>query len=708
MSYETLLSDESVQSRYFCTLRPKRKAATFTLFSGSVYSQGFDYGRVYGVVSEGSALSEGSSSSLSAGQFYHDFSANILYVRLSDSSNPNLKFVVITYELYFTSHGSGDYWYRTPTNSATDLVFYEPLIEKSPTLKQTTAEVLFGVQPEQSSTLRLINAEHIFEKHVYDSSFYRASVILYHALLEKRFDQNVGRFVLDTANIKLVLDGFSTDYSYSGGTISIKVTDRRNSFDVEYRNISPAESFYSTATFPALDPNFIAAPIRYAYGFIEGWVPVNIDYVSDSPTTSDNRVFVALAEQNNLNEKSTTVPASPASTTTRTYVSNVQGFVVGDSVWFDRAVGTDEYKIITVVGANYVEHSALASAMASGDTIKRSFVGNVTIVQDGVKYQALFGRDYNSSLALAGGTSGFTFTTTLEANLSMPNTLSPNDKVYCRIYGRKVDTTISAAPFGTNDSSTGNMVSPIVILYDLLKRSGLVESQIDTAAFQSLESSNTESIALGIPKESSGSFDTYKDIFVEIMKTTLIRMYVNNDNKWTISRLAPITSTTKTVGDDEINDGSFSYEFNYSDVVSYVVVKYAFREVADDLAVTSSTTSKTSFTSPTAQYLHGISKSDSFDSLHFREADAAILAERLSYVLGDRDGTLRIDSQKRFFNTLLNDKITVERTKLPGFSFDSDTLRSRDFAVTEFQKDLNKVSITLNDQRGIEENEGNW
>ena len=347
--------------------------------------------------------------------------------------------------------------------------------------------------------------------------------------------------------------------------------------------------------------------------------------------------------------------------------------------------------------------------MASGDAIKRSFVGNITIVQDNVQYYPLYGRDYDSSLALSGGTTGFTFDSALESNLSMPNTLSPNDKVYCRVYGRKVDTTIGGSPFGTDDSNTRNMTSPILILYDLLKRSGVTESEIDTATFQTLESANTEAISFGIPRDSSSvSFPTVKSIIVDIMKTSLIRMFINNSNKWTISLLEPIASTSKTIGDDEIGSESFNYSFNYTDVVSEVTVEYGYREVSDDLSQIGSVSSKVTASSDTATYLHGISKLLNYQSLHFRSSDASVLANRLAYIFGDRDGVLNIQSTKRFFDNLLNDKVTIERKKMPGFNYDGETLNSRDFAITEFQKDLNSVRLVLNDQKGIEDNSGSW
>src|SRR4051812_27447791 len=101
MTYSTLLEDEGVNAQFLCVLKPARRVTSWTLVSGSVYSNAFDYGYVVGVAVNGTDLTAGSSSSLSAGQFYWDSEAETLYVRKSDSVAPLAgDWIIITYEIY--------------------------------------------------------------------------------------------------------------------------------------------------------------------------------------------------------------------------------------------------------------------------------------------------------------------------------------------------------------------------------------------------------------------------------------------------------------------------------------------------------------------------------------------------------------------------------------------------------------------------------
>jgi hypothetical protein len=87
--YQDLLSQEGIEANYMSVIVPRRQVTGFTLFSGSVYSKSFDYGQVVRVDQNGVALVEAFSTSLSAGQFYYDVTNSVLYVRMSDSSNPS-------------------------------------------------------------------------------------------------------------------------------------------------------------------------------------------------------------------------------------------------------------------------------------------------------------------------------------------------------------------------------------------------------------------------------------------------------------------------------------------------------------------------------------------------------------------------------------------------------------------------------------------
>ena len=700
MAYADLIDDEGVNAQFLAILKPRRRVTGFSVYSGAVYSVSFDYGEVVAVTDDGASLAQGSSPSLSAGQFYHDVSASVLYVRRSGGGNPNAVFTVATYELYVGTFDA--HHHRVPTDASTRAVYFEPVIKRSPALRATSSDFIFGLMPVGTQSLVLSNATHLFEKHVYDSSFNQAEVVVYHWL---------GK--LSAANLKEVFRGIASAVSYSDEQITVRLYDRVDTLKSEFRHVGTGvKSFFATSDFPALDPKFHGRPIRGVWGVVGGFVPVNVDQVVQSPTTSDNRDWVVLSGQSNLGSVTTTVPASPASTATRSYLTSAVGFRVGDSVWLDRAVGTDEYRLITAVGANYIEHSALAGgAMASGDSVKRSFIGSVTVTQNNAKYIALYSRDYTENTGFAAGAAGFSFTTTMEANLGIPSTLSTNDRVHCRVYGHKNAVTLGGPAFGGNDSETGNLTHPIVILFQLLKTYlGIPESGIATAGFVSLQASHSRAIGFAVPAKSTENFPQFKNLIGSILASELLKLFLDSDAKWAAHSLGPLGTVTKTLDDTELAPrGQFGYEFDWSDTLSDVIVEYAAREIAEDVSdATSGESEQVIATSNLAKYVHGVNRQQTFQSRHFKAADAQKLADRLGFLLGDRAGHVSLATKGRFFDTVLSHVIQVSRSRMPGFEFDAELERARKFAVAEVTRTLAGVRLTLEDQKGVEDNAGSW
>jgi hypothetical protein len=687
MSYTDLLDEEGINAQYLVILRPARRVTTWILVSGSVYSNAFSYGYVYSVSIDGVALTLASSSALSAGQYYWDNESGVLYVRKYNSSAPTgSNFIVVTYELHLGTFDA--HWYRIPTDDTTTVVYFDPVISDVPEIKSNVSELLFGILPTLSTSIRLINAEHIFEKHVYDSSFIGKEILVYHWLDE-----------LETANMKLVQKGRMGNVAYNRGTLSVQIFDNLNFFDKEFRS---TQEFINLTDYPSADPQFIGKPVRTVYGVVDGFIPVNIDYVRENPTTSDNRDWIVRANGSSRNDITATVPASPSSTTTRTYVDSVAGFKVGDSVWIDKT--TDEYRFVTAVGANYIEHTALVSGAAStGNTVKRGTVGYVDIVQNGIRYRAHYNRDYTIATHTSGALQ-FSFQTSLESNLSMPATLSASDQINCRVYGKQNNVTLGGPAFGSNSATYANLCSLEVILLDILKAyAGLSESEINTTSFTDLNV--TDEIGVAIPEKASENYPKIKDVLIRVLKSGLVRLYLDFDQKWKVSALAPIVSSSKTIDDAEILVGSVDYEFDYSDICSDVVVSYAHGERSE---TGNELYSLVRASSDTAKYIHGLNKTFSHESLHIDSSGAQTLATRLSYVLGDRSGTMSLSTKNRFFNNIVGDDIEVTSTKLPGFEYDSDVENSRDFRIEQIDKSLRRVKIRLADQKGVQDNSGSW
>ncbi|MBK7380549.1 MAG: hypothetical protein IPJ03_16460 [Ignavibacteriales bacterium] len=695
MAYADLLLEEGIKAQYLAVLKPARKVISFTLVSGSVYSKSFDYGYVSSVEVDGVALTEGSSTSLSAGYFYWDNDNQILYIRTSDSANPASKYVVAVFEIYVATYDA--HWNRVPTDTTTSVVYFEPLIARVPAIKTTVKDLAFGVVPVQSTGINLNNADKILNRFLYDSSFRGREILVYHWLDN-----------LDVDNIKLVMRGRMDSISWSDSTVSIKVFDSFDIFETEFRP-PQGEAFYSDSLYPNLDPQFEGKPIRYVYGVVDGFVPVNIDYNSDAPTTGNNRIWAVCSDGLNQYQKTATVPASPSSTTTRTYLDNAQGITVGDTVLINKT--TDESRIVTAVnytGSDYIEHASLSSgAAANGDTVSRATTARVDIFQQGIKYTALYGRDYSETVD-ANGAVKFTFVSGLETNLSLPSTLSPTDSLVCRVYGKQNNITLGGPAYGSNDSETGNITLLPSILLDILKRfAGVPESEINTSSFTTLSSDSDDRLGFAIPEQSSDKFPKLRSILNDLSQTGLIALYLDDDLKWKATRLKAMGSVSGTIEDDEILDGSINYDFDYSDVYSDVVVKFGREEKAQSTG-NSQGYSLERASSQTAKYLHKINRTLEVDSLHYDRTQAARLALRLVDFYGDRQGTIELDCKNRFFGFTVDQIIQISRKSLPGSEWDGETLNNQNANIRQTEKSLRRVKLVMNDLKGVTDNVGDF
>lgn len=694
MAYADLLDNEGVQSQYLVVMKPRRilDSASWSNVTGNIYKQSFTLGEIVGMLDDGTALTQGSSTTVTSNQFYYDVDNSEIYVNVG--ANPNTSRMVGTYEIHLGTFDA--FWYRDPTDDSTRTVYYEPLLESTPQVTNSASDVLFGFLPNFSASIGVSNATQFLQPHLYESSFNRAAIEIYHYLDE-----------LTIANIKLVLRGFTSSITSNDDTVSFNILDSSSFFDKEYRNpVGP--SFYGSATFANLDPEFEGRPLRQVYGVVEGFRPVNISY-NETPLTTNNRTWVCVANHSNLGNVSTTVPASPSSTSTRTYLTSADGFRVGDSFWNETL---DDSAIITAVnktGDHYIEHSTLVAA-SSGDTVSRSFVGKIEVLQDEIIDNILYGRDYINYTDATNKVAGFTLRDNFETDPDITmSALNPKSPIWCRIYGHTNQNTLGGSSFGSDSAVTGCLANPVVVLYELLKTAlGLAEAELNTTSFSSLESSVSDEIGLAIPEFSNNLFPTYKELIIQISETLLLKLFPDDDLKWKIALTAPLGSVTKTIEDDEILEGSFNYDFEYADIVSFIRVLYNRREISEKGVTSEDAVSIETATSEVAEQLHQVVKQRSFRSLHYSSSDAATLASHLAYALGDRRGVCSLSTKNRFFDTTLDHVIRVSRSRVPGYSYVSGTDRTRDFAVNETTKSLSSIDLIIDDQKGIEDNQGSW
>ena len=692
MSYAALLSEETETANFLAVIRPRREASGWSVVSGSVYSTPWALGLVSGLWTQAEDLTEASSSALAAGEWFYDPDAQLLYARLTSGADPDTVTMVAEYRIFMAT--TDVHWHMDPTDAATREVYFPALINKSPVIKENADDATFGFLPIQSTSITITNALHELEEHLYGSSFNKAPVELYLWLSD----------TLDVANFKKVFDGRTDKPSYGKATVQLNIFSRTADLSTEYRNA--VESFYSLDDFPDMDVQAEGYPIRYVYGVVDNFRPVNLDFVSDSPTTSDNRVWGVIGEQD-VASVVRVVASSPSSTTTRTYLTSVAGLRAGDTAKF--IGGGTAYAEITAVGANCVDHTAIGSPLSTGNTVERSFIGFVCVVQDNVVYKALYGRDYTVNVAMAAGVSGFEFTTSMESNLSIPSTLSSIDRVYCRVYGPDNNQTLGGNPIGIDDASTANMAHAVPIMVDLLKRVvGVPDAEINATTFAAVDAVRRQPLGIAIPDTYSGSMPAVKDVITTILKSSLVRIFTDSDLLYSAVATGPMGAADYQLSSDEILKDTFDYDFDHADLASRISVRYGRKETSDDPLEFGDSWFGTDSTSEVVPLLHLIDKETQFDTYLVEDADAQVLADRLLYYLGAPSQRLSVAVGKRFFEVNIGDVIEISRAKMPGYAYDKDVLRTRKFSVVGVSKSLRQVNLTLDDQKGIEDNNLSW
>lgn len=673
--------------------------ADFTLVSGSIYKTTFDRGPVLSAYLSGAEQLIASDETLSDGEWYYKYETKELF---KDQVIASDDFYMVSYGLFFSS--SGVNWYETPDDDTTDLFYFEPAVRAVPSVRTDLTEVLFGFIQLTTNELILNNAG-TFEEYIYDSSFNKAKISVYH---------KVG---IEVSDVKAIYRGLMGDFTYEQNQVSIKtfqefslfdaiIGDSSNEDDTDFYYFNPAQTLF-TPSIANLDPNYTGAPIpRMFGGFIIGFAPINIDYNSTAPTTSNNRRYVLPYRSYGVNsadaasDTATTV-ASGAHTTTKTFVVNAYKFMAGDSVFFDRASGTDEYVNLTNVdyAGGFVEHSALATPMTAGDALRRGSVGLIRIFQDGVTYSPQYHRDYRQDKPLSGvWLPNFYFVNNFEATLGMPRPLGPGDTIVCSVHRSAAGLDISAPVEG--------------VILELMTFAGIDAANINTTSFNNLNPA-IEWVGFVSPQGLSSPQLTYREAITQSLKSALLRLYLNDDLKWEISEIGIAdfdSATDKELNDDEIKNESLSLEINYGDIYSDFEVRYGVGDTPSDLSKSEKSYRYDSIVgqSPNALYFHNVRRSLIYDTYLFLTAHASILHTRLVDMFGERRGTYTVTTPIRFFDSSIDGRVRITRSKLPGFSVVEGVENSRDTVIIGISKQSDSVILTLDDQKGIEDNSGDF
>jgi hypothetical protein len=227
-------------------LEASERALGWTLHSGSVYKlQNFSRSVIAQVTDSGTELTVGASASLSAGQYYHDRENQTLYLRTSDSVNPNGKFIALTFKLFFSTPAG---LVSLPHDLSTG---YE--VEWVP----------LGVAIEGSGSVKFIN-DGEFWAPLYDKVYFENQTCLVYSWSRD----------LAATEAKLLFRGKVQSKQYSGTSINFSLKDAQNALRAPIP-LSDMEDYPGARNTVAMN----AAKQRRIYGYVYGHRPTNIDEV---------------------------------------------------------------------------------------------------------------------------------------------------------------------------------------------------------------------------------------------------------------------------------------------------------------------------------------------------------------------------------------------------------------------------------------------
>jgi len=171
-TYADLIKYSSSEKEGLVVTQAAKRLLGFSLYSGSVYElTDFDYvlALAGGVKDSGVALTEVSSlASVVAGSFYNDRINKVLYVRTSDSVNPNGKFIHATIRFFFSQGGRH---LPNDLDSGFD-VHWLPLLKGTSDFgSELDNQSLLGTAIEGQGSVQFIN-DHTFWDDKYDKLYF--------------------------------------------------------------------------------------------------------------------------------------------------------------------------------------------------------------------------------------------------------------------------------------------------------------------------------------------------------------------------------------------------------------------------------------------------------------------------------------------------------------------------------------------------------
>lgn len=687
----------------FCIIWPRKRLTEFTNVSGSIWSTPFSSAKISAVYDDyNTKLSEASSAALSDGNWYHD-GETFYFLNGTDPDSFDFPGVTVEFPLYFSNVDVTTY--SNPLDSSSEIVDWNGVLVDIPSVQNGFRETLLGVSPLLLGTIRVLNGDRYLNEFLHDCSFNRA--------ICKAWNGSRQVFLGYTK-------GFSID---ENEIISFKTTDFFGFFDRKYDLNFSGTDYFGLSEFPNLEPEAWAPGVipwkkRLVFGMVDGHRAVNIDY-NATPAVTNNRDWVTqrYISGNSMGDTLEDLDHTASNTTTRTYFENTPLVNVGDWVILTHN-GTDYITEVEVVNRSlkYIEHEPLVGrTFTANDLCARKFVARVVIQdENGSLWFLEPGVHYDTFLDGTKHVAGFTLADDFETALGFtPGTFDPDSHtLLVRVYGDKdLDQYSDSTDVGEIVDNGGNRAQAIQHLFRTIKDAGFPISDIDKTTFADV-GGDSHSFGYAIPAAYNDSeTQTYRAIIEQICADMLWSLGFQEDSSDNSLKLGLFAYRPfESAGDYDVDDQEFrnvNFSVDYDDVYSDFELLYFTREVQIDVSDYHSAI--VSAVSLPAYNLHFENKKFAKTSMHYDSVESQEHVDRLSYALGERRGLYNLILGSEYLNYVnLGVSYNILRESLPGFTYTPNTEQTRQTRLIEVNKSTESVLVTLDDQKGIQDNSGVW
>jgi hypothetical protein len=268
-TYADFQAKEASEKIALAIMEASRRLMGWVLHSGSVYKlTNFDHAVIVSIEDSGTAYTEVSDlGSIAASKYYHDRDNKTLYLQASDSSNPNSRFLALTFRNFFSN---------SSVHLAHDLstgfeVHWLPLILSVPSAAaEVDNENQLGVAIEGSGTVSFLNDQ------TYWSARYEKWVFENNLCLIYSFSRG-----LAASEAKLIFRGRIQSKTWDKKSVSFGLKDFFNELrrPINVRRISGLTVTYVDTSvpvggYPSTYDNYFR---RRIYGKVKGFRPLNVD-----------------------------------------------------------------------------------------------------------------------------------------------------------------------------------------------------------------------------------------------------------------------------------------------------------------------------------------------------------------------------------------------------------------------------------------------